>query len=84
MIGYKVLPGRLPPRAVLPLKDEYVTVGDVLGKYYVYSMTRGEFVGLCMKWCHGMGNPKRFSEVYDDLMEEAGLPPLEDEIGDKK
>jgi hypothetical protein len=32
-----------------------------------------------MKWCHGMGNPKRFSDVYDDLMEEAGLPPLEDE-----
>lgn len=78
MIGYKVLPGRLP-RTVCPLKDEYVHIGDIIGKYYLYSMTRKEFIELAMRYSHGGMNPARVSVIYDNLMEEAGLPPLENE-----
>ena len=79
MIGTKVLEGRLA-RCVRPMHNEYIVVGEVVSRYHVYSMTKGEFIGTCMKTCRGTGNPERFSKVYDKLMEEAGLPPLEDKI----
>lgn len=75
MIGTKIIPERLA-RCVRPLHSEYITVGDIIGRYHVYSMTRKEFIGLCMR---NSGNPLRYSKIYDMLMDEAGLPPLEDE-----
>jgi hypothetical protein len=78
MIGTKVLKDRLA-RCVRPMHSEYITVGEVVSRYHVYSMTRNEFIGLCMKTANGFGNPARFSAVYDLLMSEAGLPPLEDD-----
>ena len=40
-------------------------------------MTRKEFISVCYKTANGFINPDRISVVYDKLMEEAGLPPLE-------
>ena len=76
MIGTKVLEGRLA-RCVRPMQSEYITVGEVVSRYHVYSMTRKEFISVCYKTANGFINPDRISVVYDKLMEEAGLPPLE-------
>jgi hypothetical protein len=77
VIGTKVLEGRLA-RCVRPMHSEYITVGEVVSRYHVYSMTRKEFISVCYKTANGFVNPDRLSVVYDKLMEEAGLPPLED------
>lgn len=77
VIGTKVLGGRLA-RCVRPMHSEYITVGEVVSRYHVYSMTRKEFISVCYKTANGFVNPDRLSVVYDKLMEEAGLPPLED------
>ena len=77
VIGTKVLEGRLA-RCVRPMQSEYITVGEVVSRYHVYSMTRKEFISVCYKTANGFVNPDRLSVVYDKLMEEAGLPPLED------
>ena len=77
MIGTKVLEGRLA-RCVRPMQSEYITVGEVVSRYHVYSMTRKEFIKVCYKTANGFINPDRLSVVYDKLMEEAGLPPLVD------
>jgi len=76
VIGTKVLEGRLA-RCVRPMQSEYITVGEVVSRYHVYSMTRKEFISVCYKTANGFINPDRISVVYDKLMEEAGLPPLE-------
>jgi hypothetical protein len=60
------------------MHSEYITVGEVVSRYHVYSMTRKEFISVCYKTANGFVNPDRLSVVYDKLMEEAGLPPLED------
>jgi hypothetical protein len=59
------------------MHSEYITVGEVVSRYHVYSMTRKEFISVCYKTANGFINPDRISVVYDLLMEEAGLPPLE-------
>lgn len=61
------------PRAVCPLHDEYTFVGIVLSVSNVYDMTVDQFVGACMKASYGSMNPHRLTEIYDNLMTEAGL-----------
>jgi len=68
------------PRAVRPLQSEYITIGKIVADNNFYYMTRIEFVKLAMRFSHGFGNPKRYSDVYDLLMEDGGLPAL----GEKK
>ena len=67
------------PRLVCPLHDQYIYIGEVLKDYDVYHMTKRHFISLVMKISHGRSNPATVSKIYDDLMEEAGLPPLEEE-----
>jgi len=61
------------PRAVLPLRDEYIYVGRVLEKYNVYDMTINEFIGTVMLESHGCMNPNVLHLIYDALMDDAGL-----------
>lgn len=67
------------PRAVRPLYMEYMTVGRLLShtSSYLY-MTRRDFVSVCMFYSNGSMNPNRASEIYDMLMADAGLEPLND------
>jgi len=61
------------PRAVCPLRDEYIYVGRVLEKYDVYNMTINEFIGTVLKEAGGCMNPNVLHLIYDELMYEAGL-----------
>ena len=67
------------PRAVLPLRDEYLTVSEIIdfSGHSIYNMTKQEFVAVVMKVSNGFFNPTRAEQIYLDLMEDAGLPPLE-------
>ena len=67
------------PRLVRPLYDQYIYIAEVLMTNDIYQMTKRHFIGLVMKNAHGKANPTTVSKIYDDLMEEAGLPPLEEE-----
>lgn len=68
------------PRAVRPLQYEYVVLGGILKDLGedLYATTRRDFLSLCMLRSRGAVNPHRIERVYDELMREAGLPPLEE------
>lgn len=70
------------PRTVTPLADEYINVGNILADtlvygFDIYHMTRKEFIHAVMTTSRGKMNPVRVSQIYDDLMKDAGLDPLE-------
>ena len=67
------------PKAVTPLFAEYKTMSEILHLIRhadIYQITMEEFVKLAMHVSHGFMNPNRAKQIYLDLMEEAGLPPL--------
>ena len=69
------------PRAVSSLVFEYIAVGELLNDHYYQmceSWTVEKFVGEVMKRAKGHMHPNRARKIYYDLMEEAGLPPLEE------
>ena len=70
------------PRAVLPLKYEYIIVGQVLSEHKdeIYEMTEEEFVKVVMYKARGSMNVFRVMEIYHALMEEAGLMPLYEDM----
>jgi hypothetical protein len=39
----------------------------------IYNLTERQFVGECMRLANGSLNPNRLTEIYNQLMEEAGL-----------
>lgn len=64
------------PRAVTPLRYEYLIVGNIVRGYNIFAMTQKEFVDMCMKDSGGHFNPNRAKELYMMFMEDAGLSPL--------
>ena len=61
------------PRSHRPLYQEYLTIGHVLHDNYVYEMTEQEFVHQCVLRSGGSINPNKIRDIYNRLMEEAGL-----------
>jgi hypothetical protein len=62
------------PRSYRPLQIEYMTVGYILRyEKNVYDMTPMEFQTACMIYSNGYMNPNRAIDIYNALMEEAGL-----------
>lgn len=66
------------PRAVTPLRYEYLIVGNIVRGYNIFAMTEREFVDMCMKDSGGHFNPARAKELYNRFMDDAGLTPLKD------
>jgi hypothetical protein len=67
------------PRAVRPLYNEYLTIGHILRHESSYlNMTRSDFISMCMFYSNGYMNPARAAQIYTDLMNDCGLPELED------
>lgn len=69
------------PRAVTPLRNEYIVVGQILteNKDNIYEMTEEEFTKVVMRKGRGAMNVFKVMEIYHRLMEEAGLMPLYEE-----
>lgn len=65
------------PRTICPLHAEYRHVGHVLTYCDIYQMSEHMFVSCLMEKSGGGMNSVRVKEIYKQLMEEAGLPPLE-------
>lgn len=70
------------PRAVLPLKNEYIVIGHIFSEYQdkIYEMTEEEFTKVVMTKGRGCMNVFRVMEIYHALMEEAGLMPLYEDM----
>ena len=61
------------PHACRPLVTVYKAVAKVTSTDAYLDMSEAEFVGSCMYACGGSADPKRFVQVYYDLMKEAGV-----------
>lgn len=70
------------PRAVTPLFHEYMAVAHILYVFgdLFYNMTEREFTACIMEKTNGFFNPARAKVIYRELMDEAGLEPLYDEV----
>jgi hypothetical protein len=64
----------MEPKAYKPLYGEYLTIACIIkDQKSIYNMTERQFVDACMLYSNGSMNPQRASEIYQLLMEEAGL-----------
>ena len=61
------------PYACRPLVTVYKAVAKVTSTDAYLDMSEAAFVGSCMHACGGSADPKRFVQVYYDLMKEAGV-----------
>lgn len=66
------------PRAMRPLKTEYMAVAKLLEDDLYLDMTEGEFVATFIKETGGSGSVERAKKIYANLMEDAGLEKLND------
>ena len=64
-----------PIRLVRPLQTEYIVVGGFLMNWQnaIYNLTESQFVGECMRLAGGSLNPNKLKQIYNQLMDEAGL-----------
>ena len=64
------------PRAVTPLANEYEVIGNMIRlKMNIYEMTDAAFVRVVMQMSNGHFNPDRAKKIYNNLMQDAALPP---------
>ncbi len=63
-----------PAFAALPMKTMLIAVGKILEKNPTYyDMTRSRFIGEVMCESRGVCNPQAVSNLFDELLLEAGL-----------
>jgi hypothetical protein len=70
---------RMAIRTVRPKEAYYIAIGKYLDgrqHWFYSSVGRRQFIGDLMKNNGGAFNPDRLHEIYDELMEQAGLKPL--------
>ena len=65
------------PYTVRRLRDEYVIIGKIILTDDYLKWNRWEFMSAVMKEARGHFNPDRASSLYDILMRDAGLRPIE-------
>lgn len=65
----------MEPRLVTAKYSYYKYIGRVLNDetFDIYSMNKEDFILYLMRISDGRLNPDTLSEIYQDLMEEAGL-----------
>ena len=57
-----------------PMYTEYKIVGEMLNSnIWIYDLPKDVFLTTVMVKSHGALNPKRVEEIYDALMDEAGV-----------
>ena len=61
------------PYACRPLVSVYKAIAKVTSTDAYLSMSEAGFVSACMHECGGTADPKRFVQIYYDLMKEAGV-----------
>jgi hypothetical protein len=61
------------PHAFKGLRLEYISVAKLLEDDSYLDMTEGQFVGAVMKMSGGSMNPHRASEIWRELMIDAGF-----------
>lgn len=68
------------------MRREYILIGEILRQLdeELYTCTAQDFIRLCMLKSRGSMNPAAAEQIYCDLMAEAGLPPLYEDMKDEK
>lgn len=64
------------PHAERGLRTQYLAVAQAIGDDLYLEMTESQFIGAVLKASGGSLNPVVVRQVYRDLMQDAGLPPL--------
>jgi len=65
------------PHALRPLRKKYLSVAKVIENDRYLDMTKSQFIGEVMRESGGLLDLKSIETIYYDIMEDAGLTPLE-------